>query len=139
MDKVDGYATGFNQAVDIVEKEYNSTVRQTKVKNYLNTLRISNFIAERSEVSDELARVHNILNKLSRQAPASHRGEAHKIEFLHQAVIGFDWPKDPLTRIATNSLTFEVLYGEWENALQLQKEAVIAKLRDNVAARQKRL
>ena len=94
-------------------------MRQTKVKNYVNTLRISKFIAERSELSDALTRVHNIFNNLSRQAPASHRGEAHKIEFLHQAVIGFDWPKDPLTRIATNSLTFEVLYGESENALQL--------------------
>lgn len=30
FDKVDGYATGFNQTVDIVEKEYNSTVRQTR-------------------------------------------------------------------------------------------------------------
>ena len=113
LDKVNGYTTGFNQAVDVVEKEYNSTVRQAKVKNYLNTLRISKFIAERSEDSDALARVHNIANKLSLQAPASHRDEAHRIKFLHQAVFGFDWAKDPLTRIATNNLTFEELYREF--------------------------
>ena len=90
LDKIDGYATYFNQAVGIVEKDYNSTVRQTKVKNYLNTLRISKLVNAGAEMSDALAKVHNIINKLSRQGPASHRGEAQKIEFLRQAVVGFD-------------------------------------------------
>ena len=133
LDKIDGYGTSFNQAIDIVEKGYNSTVRQTKVKKYLNTLRISKFVNAGAEMSDALAKVHNIINKLSRQGPASHRGEAHRIEFLHQAVMGLDWSKDPLTRIAPNNLTFEELYGELENALQLEKEAEIAKLRDNIS------
>ena len=46
LEKAGRYATGFNQAVDIVEKEYNSTGRQTKVKKYLNTLRISNLLVK---------------------------------------------------------------------------------------------
>ena len=46
LDKVDKYSTSFTQAVDIIEKEYNSTVPQTKVKSYLNTLRSSKFVNE---------------------------------------------------------------------------------------------
>lgn len=133
LDKIDGYATSVNQAVGIVEKEYNYTVRQTKAKNYYNTLRISKFVNAGAEISDALARVCSIINKLSRQGPASHRGEAHKIEFLHQVVVGFDLSEDPLRRIATNKWNFEELYGELENALQLEKEAEIAKIRDNIA------
>ena len=37
LDKVDNYATSFNQALEIIERECISTVRQTKVKTYLNT------------------------------------------------------------------------------------------------------
>ena len=90
IDKVDGYATSFNQAVDIIESEYNPKVRQTKVKNYFNTLRLTKFISEGLQVSEALAKVHNVINKLARQALASHRGEAHKIEFLHHAVVGYE-------------------------------------------------
>ena len=33
LDKVDGYATSFQQAVSMLEQKYNSPVRQTRVKN----------------------------------------------------------------------------------------------------------
>lgn len=46
LDRVDGYATFYQQAFDRIEKEYNSPVRQARVKNYLNNLRISTFTAE---------------------------------------------------------------------------------------------
>ena len=77
------------------------------MKNFRNTLRISKFISEGAEMSEALAKVHNAINKLARQTPVSHRGEAHKIEFLHHAVIGHEWSKDPLTRVATNQLSLK--------------------------------
>ena len=46
LDKVDGYATSFQQAVAMLEDEYNSTVRETRVKNYLNSLRVSSYISQ---------------------------------------------------------------------------------------------
>lgn len=38
--------TAFQQAVNNVESEYNSVVRQTRVKNYLDWLRMSKYEAE---------------------------------------------------------------------------------------------
>ena len=89
MEKIDGNASRFNQAVDIIEKKYSSVVQQPKVKNYLNTLRISNFINEGAEKSKAQAKLHKVINKIASKAPASRRGEARKIEFLHQAIVGF--------------------------------------------------
>ena len=66
LGKVEGYAPDFNQVVGIVEKEYNSAVRQTKVNSFLNTLRISKFISKGAETSEALAKVHNVMNKLAR-------------------------------------------------------------------------
>ena len=134
LDKVDNYATSLTRQW-ISWREYKSTVRQTKVKNYLNTLRISKFVNEGAEISDTLAKVHNVTNKLAHHAPSSHRGEAHKIEFLRQAVVGFGRSKDRLTRIATYNLSFEELYRELENAMQLEKEAEIAQFRDKISTR----
>ena len=46
LDRVDGYATGFQHAVSMVEVEYNSLVRPNGVKTYVSNLRMSSFAAE---------------------------------------------------------------------------------------------
>ncbi len=43
LDREENYVTTFQQAVEMFEKEYNSTVRQKRVKKYLNGLRMTNF------------------------------------------------------------------------------------------------
>lgn len=130
LDRVQNYATNFPQAVEMIDREYNSPVRQTRVKNYLNGLRVSEFVTEGTEISSALAKVYKLILKLSRQVPASHRGDAHKMEFLRGAVIGYSWSHEPLSRVATHGLSFQQLYGELEAALQLEKEAEIMKQRD---------
>lgn len=115
----------------MINREYNSPVRQTRVKNYLNTLRVSDFVKGGFEISSALAKVNKLITKLSRHVPASHRGDSHKIEFLRNATVGFSWSREPLSRVATHSLTFQMLYGELEAALQLDKEAKLALARDN--------
>lgn len=137
LDKVDGYATSFQQAVQMLELEYNSAVRQTRVKNYLNSLRITSFTAEGTEVSAALSNLYKAIIKLSRQAPRSHQGDAHKVEFLRNAVVGMPWSSEPLSRVATHSLTFQQLYAELEAALQLDKESKLATLRDQVQIQRK--
>ena len=48
------------------------------------------------------------------------------------AVVGNEWATEPLSRISTGNLTFLQLYSELEAALQLNKEAELAKLRNGV-------
>lgn len=71
--------------------------------------------------------------QLSRQVLLSHRGDAHRVGFLRRAVIGYSWSHEPLSRVATHGLTFQQLFGELESALQLDKEAQIAMLRDKAS------
>lgn len=132
LDRVENYATNFQQAVDMINQEYNSPVRQARVKNYLNSLRISDFVNGGMEVSAALAKVYRLVLQLSRQVPTSHRGDAHRIEFLRRAVIGYPWSNEPLSRVATHKLSFQQIYGELEAALQLEKESKIATLRDKI-------
>lgn len=134
LERVATYAQTFQQAVDMVNQEYNSPVRQTRVKNYLNSLRVSEFVKKGDEKSAALAKVYRLITKLSRQVPASHRGDAHKIEFLRNATVGYTWSHEPLSRVATHGLSFQMLYGELEAALQLDKEAKVAIARDSASS-----
>lgn len=72
LDRVDGYATSFQQAIDLVEKEYNSAVRQARVKNYLNHLRISTLESEGLDEAAALSKAYKVITKLSMQGPPSH-------------------------------------------------------------------
>ena len=138
LNKIDGYETSFQQAIQILEEEYNSPVRQTRVKNYLNSLRVTAFVAEGKEMYDGLALTYKSIIKFSRQAPRSHQGDAHKVEFLRNAVVGMPWSSEPLSRVATHQLTFQRLYSELEAALQLDKESKLAIIRDRARLDQRR-
>ncbi|CDF36767.1 unnamed protein product [Chondrus crispus] len=137
LDKIDGYATSFQQAIQMLEEEYNSPVRQTRVKNYLNSLRVTVFAAEGKEMSAALALTYKSIIIFSRQGPRSHQGDAHKVEFLRNAVVGMPWSSEPLSRVATHQLTFQQLYSELEAALQLDKESKIAIIRDHAQLNQR--
>lgn len=69
LDRVSHYVTTFQQAVEMIDHEYNSIVRQTRVKNYLNNLRVSEFESNGNEISVALAKVYKTILKLSRQVP----------------------------------------------------------------------
>ena len=68
--------------------------------------------------------------KFSRQAPRYRQGDAHKVEFLRNTVVGMPWSSEPLSRVATHQLTFQNLYSELEAVLQLDKESKEAIIRD---------
>lgn len=112
IDRVKAYANTFEQAVRMIDEEYNSPVRQARVKNFLSSLRVHDYIRDKIDAATALAKVYKLILKLSRQVPASHRGDAHRIEFLRRAVIGYNWSREPLSRVATNDLSFQELYGE---------------------------
>lgn len=78
-------------AIEMIEREYNSTIGQNKVKNYLSSLRMSKYVAEGLTFSRALRKVYLEIKRISRQVPPVHRGEAHRIEFLCRPVVGYDW------------------------------------------------
>lgn len=126
LDKVQAYASSFSQAVDMVSAEYNSIVRQNRVKNYLVGYRMSTLLSDGVTEAAALEQTYKTITKLAPQVPRSHQGDAHKVEFLRNAVVGSPWATEPLSRIATHGLTFQQLYGELEAALHLHKEARLA-------------
>lgn len=127
LDKIDGYATGFQQAVAMVNEEYNSHVRQTRIKDYLNAIRVRSFMNKGVSESDSLSKVYKLIVKLSRQAPQAFRGDANKVEYLRNAVVGFPWAKEPLSRVGTMGLTFQQLHAELAASLQLENDTNQAK------------
>lgn len=116
----------------MVEREYNSIALQNRVKNYLNSLRLSHFAAEVLDPAASLGQVYKLITTLARQVPLGFRGDAHRVEFLRKSVIGDDCASEPLSRIATQGLTFPQLYSEMEFALSLDREAKLAKVQDVV-------
>lgn len=114
----------------MISTEYNSPVRQARIKNYLHGLRLKTFVAKGMELAEALAKIYCTIQQLSTQCPTSHKGDAHKIEFLRAAVIFCEWAKEPLSPVEIHRLTYQALCGELEWALQLQKESKIEQLRD---------
>lgn len=91
IDRLNDYARNLEQAVKIIEEEYNSPVRQTQVKNCLNCMRVSDFLTEKADDSMDQARVYKLILKIVRQVPISERVDAHLIETRKSSEIGADW------------------------------------------------
>lgn len=45
------YATSLKNAVELVDKEYNSTIQQSRVKKYLNILHVGDFVGEKTDAT----------------------------------------------------------------------------------------
>eukprot|EP00171_Calliarthron_tuberculosum_P015940 IDg15940t1 len=65
IDQVENQVKNFDQAVLVIENEYNSVVRQNRVKTYLGTLRLSKIV---TDGLDELAALEKATEPLSRIA-----------------------------------------------------------------------
>ena len=62
---VEPHATTFQQAIELIGKEYNYIVRQNRVKNVLNQLRLNDKLGESTDKGEALAKVYKIITKLS--------------------------------------------------------------------------
>lgn len=78
----------FAQAIEQFSLEYNSVVRQNRVKAYLSGLRMALFAAKGHHATSFLERTNQKITRLSPQVPISHHGDAHKVGFLRNAVVG---------------------------------------------------
>lgn len=88
LSRVDNEATNFNQAVTMIESEYNSFVRQNRIKNYLNCQRINKLA---NEGVDKLAALKKCISLLrSYRSRFQHRIEVMHIESNSYAVQPWD-------------------------------------------------
>lgn len=63
---------GFEHAVELFGNEYNSIVRQSRVKNILNTRRLQSQLGEDGDEGEALKKIYNTITNLSPQVPMSH-------------------------------------------------------------------
>lgn len=109
----------YQQIVHQINDEYNTSVCHIRVKNYLNSLRVSTFVDKVFHTFAALAKAYKTILNLSLQCPISHRGDAHKIVFLKQAMVGLNWSLKRLQRVASQQLTFQKLCAKPEAVLLL--------------------
>lgn len=126
LDSVKPTAQSNDEAVTLPEKDFNSAVRQTRVKKYLGGLRLTQYLNDSTDTAAALAKVCKHILSMSRQVSIIHRGDAHKIDFLRVAVVGNPWAKEALSSVATAEITFQQLYEELEIAFQLERESLPA-------------
>lgn len=123
IERVRPHLTPYSDAIEEIERDYNSAVQQTRVKNHLSNSHISSYVTTDVNTDADLEILYKRILTMSRQVPPSHRGHAHKIEFLRSAVTDNKWAIKRLSRIATSNLSFQELYAELEIAVQLNRES----------------
>ncbi len=91
LDRVENYVTTFQQAVEMIEKEYSSKAYQNRVKNYLNGLRMAHFTSEGLDEPSAMEKVYKPVTTLDLQVPEYHRGPVNQVQFLLNATVGLRW------------------------------------------------
>ncbi len=64
LDRREKYVNTFHQAVGMIDTEYNSPVRQNRLKKYLNGLRLSKFTNQDLDEYTALEKVYKLITKL---------------------------------------------------------------------------
>ena len=101
LDRVDGYATMYQRAVNMINNEEKFPLRRTRVNNYLTSLRLSSLENNGIETSASPSQIYRIIIKFSRKALKSYQGDFHKVEFFRNAVFDYPWSHEPLKRVST--------------------------------------
>lgn len=69
LDFVKPSARTYHDAISLIDKEYNSVVRQTRVKNHLASLRVDHLIDANTDAAAALAKVYKRILSMCRQVP----------------------------------------------------------------------
>lgn len=130
-----GYAQTFPQAIEMVKQGYNYLVLKPRVKRHLNLLHVSDFISKGDEVSATLCKLYRMITRsypgISLPLIAEMRT---KVEFPRNAMVGFGWSHEPLRRVGTHGISFQMLHGELKAALQLDKEEKVVLAGDSTSS-----
>lgn len=106
-------ASTYLDGVNLVNKEYNSVGRQKRVKNHLALLSVD-LVDANTDAAVALAKVYKRILSMSRQVSLSHGGDAHTIEFLCGAVIGFNWAKNHFHALTLKISRFNNFIRSWK-------------------------
>lgn len=118
-----------------LRNEYHSDVRQSQARNKLASLRMVAFESKGMSVEQALTATYQAVLTGSKLLPPSHSGEVFRVEYLRDAVVGYEWATEPLSRVSTHKLGFQKLYGELQAALFQHQEAKRARLQDAASGR----
>ncbi len=104
---MENYVTTFQQAVEMIEKEYSSKAYQNRVKNFLNGLLMANITSEGLDEPSAMEKVYKPVTKLDLQVPQYHRGPVNMVQYLLIATVCLRWATEPLNRIAIHNMDFQ--------------------------------
>ena len=129
---VQGICASFAEAVAIMEKEYNSFSRQSRIANHLKMIRVKDFLDKNNNMSDALEKLSAEISRLAPQGPPHYRTDMHKTEYLRTAVVGMSWAHEPLSRMQAGNMTYQELVSQLEASIQQEREEKEARLKDNL-------
>eukprot|EP00171_Calliarthron_tuberculosum_P023804 IDg23804t1 len=94
-EKVVGFATSYAEAIMMMQNEFNSINRQTRVRKHLQSLRLNDIMrTKKLAVTEGLEELRETITKFAPQGPSSHRTDEAKTEYLYKAVVGATWAKN---------------------------------------------
>lgn len=98
-------------------------MRQSQARNQLASLRMKAIESKGMLVEKALTSTYQAVLNGSKLLPPSHSGEVFRVEYFRDAVVGYEWATEPLSRVSTHKLGFQKLYGELQAALFQHQEA----------------
>ncbi|GAB0496052.1 hypothetical protein MMPV_007362 [Pyropia vietnamensis] len=134
LDDVIRAETTYEAACGRIRARFLSPVHQGRARNYLQSLRMSAFVAKGMSEVEALEETYKVVARVSKKVPREFSGDAHRAIFLRSAVIGYPWAMHPLSRMDVHDISFQDLYGELYAALSLQRDASSAAARDRAAS-----
>lgn len=130
-DNVARVAETFEVANIMMKDEYNSLTRQNRCRAQLLKLRLAHVMKkEKLETVGALEFIRDAIAKNSDQGPIEYREEAHKREYLHEAVIGNPWATQCLATSKIEGWSFQKLYTALDAAYLHHEQSEAAKKRD---------
>lgn len=132
-EKIQGRIFSFGEACNLMDREYNSYTRQSRIRNELSRLRIATTKGSEDDDIEALQHIHSKISKLYLLGPPAYRTESHKIDYLRNAVIGTTWAAGPLSRMSTTCMTYQELYAQLESSIQNEKDTKQALAVDHAA------
>ena len=117
--------------VTLMKEEYNSDARQLQVQSILNCLSLQESMQKLNTTDSTfaLSDLVTTINSLTPQTPVEFRSDAHKIMYLKQAVISYDWAKVPISQIMSHKYTFNSFVTALRGSLQLNEEIQKSEIR----------
>jgi hypothetical protein len=123
----------FSEACSLMQQEFNSLTRQSRVRKHLQKLRIGEVMnRKKCSVAEALEELRELITKLAPQGPKTHRSDEAKVEYLYQAVVGASWAKASLSASQSSNppWTFQKLYSSLDAAWLQEQEEIEARQRD---------